>query len=487
MDLSEAWPWIATVVIGLTVVVLAKKWWSSRNEPPGPWGLPVVGYLPFLGRKMNLVIDNLAKKYGEVYQFKMGSRKVVVISGEKAIQQALLDSGTTFAGRPDFYSYVAASSYGFGDFSPSYRVWKKTVLKTIGEFTKLRQKDLEHVAQNTAVMFMREVEDVHGEPFDPQPLLYRVTCSIIGFICFGKAFDMNDKDVTTILDHGKKFAGYVAFGVVCDFIPWTKFLLRNRMQEYENYMKKGDEMSRKIIEKNEDPSDGNTLRRILQRQKEDMTESEKKAFDVEKICFRLFGAGFGTVAATLRYSLLMMALNPDIQSKVREELSRVVGQSRFPEYKDRNKSPYTLATLTEIDRHYSLSPLGVTHATTCDTEFHGYSIAKGTPVIFNYSSINRGEGIFKEADKFRPERFLNDDGSFNTAAANLVVPFGLGQRRCAGEQLARLEVFLFFATFIQRCVIEQSPDHPLDPDNYYMAFGKALKPFKVIIRVRNTE
>ena len=260
-----------------------RKWWSSRNEPPGPWGLPVVGYLPSLGRKMNLVINDLAKKYGEVYQLKIGSRKVVVISGQKAIQKALLDCGTTFAGRPDFYTYVTSEAYGFRDFSPSYRVWKKTVLKTIGEFTKLRQKDLEHMAQNTAVMFMREVEDVHGEPFDPHPLLYRVTCAIIGFICFGKAFDMNDKDVMTILDHGKKFADYVAFGLVCDFLPWTKFIMRKRLKEYENYMKKGDEMSRKIIEKNEDPSDGNTLRRILQRQKEDMTESEKKAFDVEKI------------------------------------------------------------------------------------------------------------------------------------------------------------------------------------------------------------
>ncbi len=77
LDLVDAWPWIFTILVGLIAAVLIKTKWSSRNEPPGPWGLPVLGYLPFLGRKMNLTVNNLYKKYGEVFQLKMGSRKLL--------------------------------------------------------------------------------------------------------------------------------------------------------------------------------------------------------------------------------------------------------------------------------------------------------------------------------------------------------------------------------------------------------------------------
>lgn len=52
---------------------------------------------------------------------------------------------------------------------------------------------------------------------------------------------------------------------------------------------------------------------------------------------------------------------------------------------------------------------------------------------------------FPEPEKFQPERFLE-----NGELRNLdnFMPFGLGRRRCLGEQLARMEVFLFFANLM---------------------------------------
>ena len=162
---------------------------------------------------------------------------------------------------------------------------------------------------------------------------------------------------------------------------------------------------------------------------EKMAESERALFKFDEPAVRkLFGAGFTT---TLRYSLMMMALYPDVQRKLHEELDRVVGKNRYPEFADKEDLPYTTAVLTEIDRHHSMSALSLTHATTCDTEFHGYPLAKGTPVIFNYYSINRGDDVFKNADKFDPERFLKEDGSFDATFASRVITFGFGRRRCA--------------------------------------------------------
>ena len=92
--------------------------------------------LPFLGAKMNLTINRLAKRYGNVFQLQLGSRKVVVISGQETIRKALLNSATVFAGRPDFYTYKAVKSFAFDDFSPTYRLYKKTRVKGVRSVCK---------------------------------------------------------------------------------------------------------------------------------------------------------------------------------------------------------------------------------------------------------------------------------------------------------------------------------------------------------------
>ncbi len=162
LELADAWPWIFTILVGLIAAVLIKQKWSSRNEPPGPWGLPVLGYLPFLGRKMNLTFTKLSKKYGEVFQVKLGSRKIIVISGEKAVREALCDRGTTFAGRPDFYTYANIDGFAFFDFTPKYRACRKNTMKSLNVFFKSQQTEFQDIGQNAAMMFMREVKDLNG-------------------------------------------------------------------------------------------------------------------------------------------------------------------------------------------------------------------------------------------------------------------------------------------------------------------------------------
>ena len=114
--------WVAIILIVAALVFLGRRAGSQRVEPPGPWGLPIVGYLPFLGRKTDVAINRLAKRYGGVFQMRMGSRKVVVISGQNCIRKALMESGTTFAGRPDFYTtQLFGDNFSSIDYSPSKR------------------------------------------------------------------------------------------------------------------------------------------------------------------------------------------------------------------------------------------------------------------------------------------------------------------------------------------------------------------------------
>lgn len=482
----EVWVTFAFVLLFYALF----RWRSGgRVEPPGPWGLPVFGYLPFLGRKMNLTISQLAKKYGDVFQFRLGSRKIVVISGQKTIRKALLDEGATFAGRPDFYSYKIADDPGFSDFTPAVRLHKKRTLKAFGHYTKVRRKELEQVAHNAVFMLIAKFREMKNQPFDPKPIMDRVACTIMGFICYGRFFDVNDDEVSTILGTADGFAYYVAFGVLCDFFPWTKFLFRKQLRGFEELMNRIKSYSNKLVSARLKSNDGEVLRNIFRTIANEEDESEEGEVDTEMIkrWSSLFGAGFGTITATLRYGIMILALHPEVQQKVKNEIDSVVGKDRYPDFDDESSLPYTVATITEIYRHHSLSALAVTHSTTCDTEFSGYFIAKNTPVIFNLYSANRDERVFSDPEKFNPERYFTETGSLNTALTECVVPYGLGYRRCSGEPVARLEIFMFFATILQQCIIEEAPGHPLDLGNYIMAFGIMHKPFQVIFRSRSGE
>jgi len=62
----------------------------NKNIPPGPTGVPFLGYLPFLNRDAPYKhLANLTKQYGRVFGVQLGSVYAVVVADVKLIKQAL--------------------------------------------------------------------------------------------------------------------------------------------------------------------------------------------------------------------------------------------------------------------------------------------------------------------------------------------------------------------------------------------------------------
>ena len=55
----------------------------------------------------------------------------------------------------------------------------------------------------------------------------------------------------------------------------------------------------------------------------------------------------------------------------------------------------------------------------------GYRIPAGTPVQMNIYSVLRGEQYFKDPDAYKPERFLNKEGT-EIVVPEAFIPFGYG-------------------------------------------------------------
>lgn len=87
------------------------RWWrTSLTLPPGPRGLPLVGYLPYIRRDFHEELTLLSKQHGPIFSLRMGSELIVVLSDHKVIREAFRRE--EFACRPDNDFMKLLDGYG---------------------------------------------------------------------------------------------------------------------------------------------------------------------------------------------------------------------------------------------------------------------------------------------------------------------------------------------------------------------------------------
>ncbi|XP_018115365.1 cytochrome P450 2D19-like [Xenopus laevis] len=175
----------------------------------------------------------------------------------------------------------------------------------------------------------------------------------------------------------------------------------------------------------------------------------------------LFSAGTETTSSTLRWGLLFMLLYPDVQT-----------YSRFT-----NEFRYSL----EI-RYADIIPLSVPHMTYRDTHITGFSIPKGVLIMTNLSSVLKDAKVWEKPFQFHPEHFLDRDGKFVKREA--IMAFSAGLRVCLGEQLARMGLFLFFTTLLQRFFFQIPDGEPSPREDPVIVYNQIPHAYKFYAKVR---
>lgn len=74
-----------------------------------------------------------------------------------------------------------------------------------------------------------------------------------------------------------------------------------------------------------------------------------------------------------------------------------------------------------------------------------FIIPAGTHIVPLINKMNVDPELYPEPNKFKPERFIKNG---KLQISDSFTQFGVGQRMCLGTQLARMELFLFFANLM---------------------------------------
>jgi hypothetical protein len=100
-------------------------------------------------------------------------------------------------------------------------------------------------------------------------------------------------------------------------------------------------------------------------------------------------------------------------------------------------------------------------------------------------SILHDPAAYPEPDSFRPERFINPDGSLRDDPV-LTSAFGVGKRICPGRHLADATIFIAVASLLSVFNIEKSDGSGDGPDAYPFTGNGATYGFRISLIARKT-
>ncbi|XP_066285435.1 cytochrome P450 2D4-like [Branchiostoma lanceolatum] len=343
-------------------------------------------------------------------------------------------------------------------YGPQWKHQRKFAMTTLRDFG-VGKRSLEGKVNEEANALVQEFLSKNGQPFDLKITMQNAVSNIICSIVFGDRFEYGDHDFLRLISllNATVEAKPTVIDRLSMILPVFRHLglfVRSREEKSLKMFQALQEFCGEQVEKHRATFDPNDIRDfidafLLEQQRAQDEKSRENFSDKQllEVLIDLFLAGTETTATTIRWTLLYMMENPEVKEKVHQEIDSVLGQTP-PSYAQRNQLPYTNATLAEVLRIKPIVPLSVPHAASRDTTLNGYNIPQEAMIMVNLWSVHMDPQLFPEPNKFRPERFLDQDGNFVKHEA--VIPFSVGHRICLGEQLAKMELYMLFVSLMQR-------------------------------------
>ena len=174
--------------------------------------------------------------------------------------------------------------------------------------------------------------------------------------------------------------------------------------------------------------------------------------DVKTSVVDYITAGVDTIGNSIIFAIGLIAKHPQVQHKLQLEIDHYITSNTAQDYITPNlikDMVYLRACIRESFRMYPTASQ-LARILEVDTEVSGdFILPKGSIVLCHHRVASLQEENFTHADKFIPERWLEENSTTWNLEPSLVVPFGVGKRACPGKRLAEQEIYILIAKLFQ--------------------------------------
>ncbi|KAK1315599.1 Trans-cinnamate 4-monooxygenase [Acorus calamus] len=439
----------------LTLFSLFKTQQSKhKNLPPGPMSVPIFGNWLQVGNDLtHRFLASMSKLYGDVFLLKLGSRNLVVVSDPKLATEVLHTQGVEFGSRPRNVVFDIFTGNGqdmvFTVYGDHWRKMRRIMTlpfftnKVVQQYKNMWEEEMDLVVED-----LHKREEVKTEGIVIRRRLQLMLYNIMYRMMFATKFESVEDPLflqaTKFNSERSRLAQSFEYNYG-DFIPILRPFLRGylnrckdlqsrRLAFFNNYY---IEKRRKVLanENGDRQKLVCAMDHIIEAEKRGEISSENVLYIVENINV----AAIETTLWSMEWAIAELVNHPNVQSKVRQEISEVLQGNPITE-SDLNRLPYLQAVVKETLRLHTPIPLLVPHMNLEEAKLGGYTIPQGSKVVVNAWWLANNPEWWKNPEEFRPERFLDEEAETEAVAGGKVdfrfLPFGVGRRSCPGIILA---------------------------------------------------
>ncbi|RHZ52629.1 cytochrome P450 [Aspergillus thermomutatus] len=195
-------------------------------------------------------------------------------------------------------------------------------------------------------------------------------------------------------------------------------------------------------------------------------------------------AGSDTTAISLSAIMYHLLHYPEVMEKLRREIDEFTAQGKCSDrvtFKESQETPYFQAVIKEALRMHSATGLPLWRVVPDGgAEINGYFFPAGTVVGINTWVAHYDEEVFPDAERFRPDRWIEAESNPEKLKAmnEMHMPFGLGSRTCLGKHISILEM----SKLIPRII--RDFDFSTGPEKWETENSWFVKPTNFTVRVR---
>lgn len=482
-------------IVIITISIITWLWTRSRRPkdyPPGPTPIPIIGNLHQMADGDFLTaLRKLRKHYGDIFTLSLGKFWVIVVNEADNIRDLLMHKGEYMLDRPPLYVFTFNEHHGIASANgirwKQHRTFALNKLKSFG----FGKKSFESRITEELEMLLASIKEQDGTTLDLNNLINISVSNNIMSIVIGRRFEYDDPRFQYFVElqadnfRNLELAGPLTFLPFLAKLPGDPF----GTTQLNKLIQKSKEFHKEEVEQHKKDFDENNIHDFIDAFLKEMKireNDENNTFTDEQlrsVVGDLFATGTETTSTTIRWCILYLLHHMDVQSKMHKEIEDVVGHGRLPCMSDKSNLPYCEAVIHETLRLGNIVPFAIPYYVTEEFFYKGFRFPKDAVLFLSLDSALSSEDLFPNSHEFQPERFIDTDG--NLCGTEKVLAFSTGRRVCLGESLARMELFLYITSLVQRFEFLPPEGEEPPPIEGHLGITYTPLPYKVRVIYRN--